>query len=288
MRAFAGIAAAGFLLLGANALRSEAVAARVSWPKTDTMLFVPPVEVARFVPYRELLADLLWCRLLVYYGSNWGGEGDLSQVEDFLDNIIALDPRFKPVYEWGAFAVAYRTGTATQEEFRSSLRYLERAMKEFPDDYRYFWMAGARYYFDLWSKDPKVLRAYRERGAELIEAAMTKPNAPSSLAEDAASMRSKLGQYNRALDNLREMIATTSDDRARAKMLKRVRLTDPGLADELAAANAKLLGHWLENMPSVPLDFYILLGDPPPDVIDLRALTTPRDLFGTPTGDEEE
>ena len=137
MRAFAGIAAAGLLLLGANALRSEAVAARVSWPKTDTMLFVPPVEVARFVPYRELLADLLWCRLLVYYGSNWGGEGDLSQVEDFLDNIVALDPRFKPVYEWGAFAVAYRTGTATQEEFRSSLRYLERAMKEFPDDYRY-------------------------------------------------------------------------------------------------------------------------------------------------------
>ncbi len=288
MRVIAGITVASLLWLGAHALRNEAIAARASWPKTDTMLLVPPVEVAPFVPYRELMADLLWCRLLVYYGSNWGGEGDLSQVEQLLDNIIALDPRFKAVYEWGAFAVAYRHGTATQEEFHSSLRYLDRAMKEYPDDYRYFWLAGVRYYFDLWSKDPTVVRHYRERGAELIEAAMTKPNAPPSLAEDAASMRTKLGQFNRALDNLREMIATTSDERVRARMLKRVRLTDPDLADELANANARLLGRWLENMASVPLDFYILLGDPPSRVIDLRALTTPRDLFGTATGDEAE
>jgi len=276
----AGMVVAGLLWLGADALRSDAAAARARWPKTESTSFVPPVELARFAPYREVLADLLWCRLLVYYGSNWGGDGDLSQVEDFLDDIVVLDPKLKAVYEWAGFAVAYRTGKATQEEFWSSVRYLELGMRAFPEEYRYPWQAGARYYFDLWSPDEAIKRRYRERGAELIERAMTRPNAPQDIATTAANMRSKLGQYHRALDNLREMITSTSDDKARRAMLRRVRIDDPDLADELAAATADLQASWLSHMPMVPLDLFILLGPAPPPVIDLGALTTPRDLFG--------
>ncbi len=89
-------------------------------------------------------------------------------------------------------------------------------MREFPDEYKYSWIAGARYYFDLWSPDPEVKRQrYRERGAELIEQAMTKPNAPQDLATTAANMRSKLGQHQRALDNLRQMVLSTNDAAAR-------------------------------------------------------------------------
>jgi tetratricopeptide (TPR) repeat protein len=280
VRAVLGLAVAAVLWLGAHGLRTEAVAARAAWPRSATMLVVPPVEVVRFAPYRELLADLLWCRLLVYYGSNWGGDGDLSQVEDLLDDIIALDPRFKTVYEWAAFAVAYRTGRANQAEFRSSIHYLEEGMRQFPDDYRYPWIAGTRYYFDMWSADEKTLRRYRERGAALIEEAMTKPNAPQDLATTAANMRSKLGQQERALDSLRQMILSTSDEGARQKMLRRLRVSDPGLADELTQAAADIEEDWLGHMPMVPLDFFLLLGDRPSPVIDLRKLATPRDLFG--------
>lgn len=277
---------AAALWLGAHALGEEAAAKRAEWPRTSSMVFVPPVEVVRFAPYRELLADVLWCRLLVYYGSNWGGDGDLSQVEDLLDDIIALAPRFKPIYEWAAYAVTYRTGTANQEEFQSSLRYLERGMREFPDDYHYFWTAGTRYYFDLWSPDENVKRRYRERGAELIEQAMTRPNAPQDLATTAANMRSKLGQYQRGLDNLRQMILSTSDEDAREKMLARVRVADPGLAEELEHAARALNDTWRASLPMVPLDFFVLLGTKPSPAIDFRQLATPRDLFGTATDDE--
>ena len=284
----AGMVVAGLLWLGADALRSDAAAARAGWPKTESTSLVPPVELTRFAPYRELLADLLWCRLLVYYGSNWGGDGDLSQVEDFLDDIIVLDPKFKTIYEWAGFAVAYRTGKATQDEFRSSVKYLERAMVEFPEDYKYPWQAGARYYFDLWSPDPAITRRYRERGAELIERAMTRPNAPQDLATTAANMRSKLGQYHRALDNLREMIASTTDLKARTAMLARVRISDPDLADELDAAAAALENSWRANLPMIPLDLFILLGPNPSPVIEPRVLATPHDLFGATAGDEAE
>jgi hypothetical protein len=271
---------------GAQGLRSEAVAARAEWPRAADSLLVPPVEVVGFAPYPELLADLLWCRLLVYYGSNWLGEGDLSQVEDFLDAIVVLAPKFKPVYEWAAYAVTYRTGTATQQEFLSSIRYLEKGAREFPDDYKYFWVAGTRYFFDLWSPDEALRRRYRERGAELIEQAMTKPNAPHDLATTAASMRSKLGQHQRALDNLRQMTLSTDDEEARENMLKRVRIADPGLAEEIEQAVLGLQERWMANLPMVPLEFFIVLGEKPSPVIDFRQLATPHELFGVVTSNE--
>jgi hypothetical protein len=286
MKAALGVGVAALLWLGAQGLRSEAVAARAEWPKSADTVFVPPDEVVGFAPYPELLSDLLWCRLLVYYGSNWGGDGDLSQVEDLIDGIIALTPKFRPVYEWSAYAVTYRTGTATQEEFLSSIRYLERAMREFPDEYKYPWIAGARYYFDLWSPDPEIKRRYRERGAELLEQAMTKPNAPQDLATTAANMRSKLGQHQRALDNLRQMVLSTNDAAARNTMLRRVRIANPQLADELDHAARELQERWIDGAPMVPVDFFILLGDKPSPVIDLRQLATPHDLFGVEGGDE--
>lgn len=281
-----GLVVAVLVWRAANGLRREAVAARTEWPKMVGTIFVPPSEVIGFAPYRELLADLLWCRLLVYYGSNWGGDGDLSQVEDLVDGVIALDPKFKPAYEWSAYAVTYRTGTSSQEEFRSSVRYLEKALQTFPEDYKYFWMAGTRYYFDLWSPDEETRRRYRERGAELIELAMSKANAPQDLATTAANMRSKLGQHQRALDNLRQMILSTNDEQARGKMLERVRITDPGLAGELGAAAFHLEKAWLANLPMVPIDFYVVLGQRPSPIIDFRELATPNDLFGFERGDE--
>jgi tetratricopeptide (TPR) repeat protein len=288
MRAALGVVVAASLWAGAYGFRNEAAADRSGWPKAASTLLVPPVEVMRFAPYRELVADLLWCRLLVYYGSNWLGDGDLSQVEDFLDDIVVLAPRFKAVYEWASFAVTYRNGTANQEEFHSSIRYLEKAMREFPDDYKYFWLAGTRYYLDLWSPDESTKRRYRERGAELIEQAMTKLDAPQDLVMTAANMRGRLGQHQRALDNLRQMILSTSDEAARAEMLKRVRIEDPGLADELEKAARALQQGWLDNLPSVPLDFYILLGKQPSPVIDFRKLATPHDLFGVVASEEPD
>lgn len=287
-RTAAALLAAALLWAGARQLGATAQDERASWPKTADTLLVPPAEAVPFagaVVGRELLADVVWARMLVYYGGNWAGEGDLSQLEPLIDVVMALAPRFKPVYEFAAYATTYKGGTATQAEFQTSVRYLERAMRQYPDDYRYFWIAGLRYYYDLWSPDPAVKRRYRERGADLIEQAMRKPNAPADLATTAASMRSKLGQHERAVDSLRQMVLITDNQEARDKMLQRLRVERPDLADEVERAAEALNEEWQRDMPSVPLDLYILLGPPPPRVIDFRRLATPHDLFGA---EEEE
>jgi hypothetical protein len=282
-RTLACLVAAALLWAGARQLGAAAQDERATWPKTADTLLVPPRALVPFaggVLGRELFGDLVWARMLVYYGSNWAGEGDLSQLEPLIDTVMAVAPHFEPVYEFAAYATTYKGGTATQAEFQTSIRYLERAMQVYPDDYKYFWIAGLRYYYDLWSDDPAVKRRYRERGADLIEQAMRKPNAPPDLATTAANMRSKLGQQQRAIDSLRQMVLITDNEEAREKMLERLRIESPDIADEVERAASALENEWLATMPSVPLDFYILLGPPPPQVIDFRQLATPHDLFG--------
>jgi hypothetical protein len=282
-RILAALAFAALVWVGARQLGAVAQTERESWPKTADTLLVPPAELVPFagaVLGREVMGDVVWARMLVYYGSNWAGEGDLSQLEPLIDVVMMLAPRFKPVYEFAAYATTYKGGTATQEEFQTSIRYLERAMKAYPDDYKYFWIAGLRYYYDLWSKDEATRRGNRERGAALIEEAMRKPNAPPDLATTAASMRSKLGQHQRAIDSLRQMVLITDNQEAREKMLARLRVESPDLAEEVERAADELEERWQLDMPSVPLDLYILLGPPPPRIIDFRQLATPHDLFG--------
>lgn len=281
IRIAAALSAAAFFWFGTRHLGARAHEERAGWPATAERVTLPPRGTARALSlgYRELYADLAWCRALVYYGDSWGGDGDLTQIEDLADLIIELDPRFEPVYLWAPYAVLYKTGEVTQDEYRSSVRYLERAMVEFPDNYQHYWTAGTRYYLDLQSEDAQVTRYFRERGVRLIEQAMQMPNAPTELATMAATMRSKLGQHQRALDNLRRMIAMTDNPAARKQLLKRLHQAAPDLADELTAARTALEQRWQRDMPAVSLDFYILLGPPPPPTFDLRELTTPQDLF---------
>src|SRR5512140_2392627 len=52
--------------------------------------------------YRELAADLMWVRLRGYFASN---ESTSDGVGAVVEAIVALDPRFERVYEFGARAM---------------------------------------------------------------------------------------------------------------------------------------------------------------------------------------
>lgn len=280
----AGLIACALCWAAAMRLEAAALADRATWPAVEENAVVPPADLAPILSlgYRELAADLAWSRLLVYYGSSRIGDSDFRYLEDLIDTVLALDPRFKRVYRWAAYSVTHRTGYATQEELALSVRYLERAMEAFPDDYEYFWLAGLRYWLDLNPEDEDLRRRYRERGAELIEQAMRKPNAPPGLATLAASLRTELGQVERALSELREMILTTDDVEAREKMVERFALLsdDRDLADELEAASERFDAAWKAEMPYAPPSLYVIIGDEPSPVIDFEELANERDLFG--------
>ena len=69
-------------------------------------------------------------------------------------------------------------------------------------------------------------------------------------------------------------------------MPKRVRIADPGLAEELERAALGLQKRWMGDLPMIPLDFFIVLGEKPSPVIDPSQARDASDLFGVVTSDE--
>ncbi len=269
-RILAAILVAACLLLLAvigREARGRANELRARVRDAETRVWVPRPAVARVLAagYNEMVADLFWARTLVYYGGGMEEDSTLADVEPLLDAVLALDPHFRRPYWWGAYAVTYRKGAATQEEFRASIEILERALETYPEDYELTWLLGLRYYLDLKGADEAETRKHKELGAAYIERAMRLPDAPPDLPILAASMRTKLGQIDRAAHELREMVLTTSDPEVRAQLeAKYAGLVGEGIQEAVSRAAEEFQTEWKSTLPYVPPTLYVLVGPKPP------------------------
>ncbi|HEY1557295.1 MAG TPA: hypothetical protein VGF94_20805 [Kofleriaceae bacterium] len=282
MKTWPVVAAACVAIGGARLARTTAQDLR---PKDGTDApYAPSPEAAPVASlgYRELAADLLWIRFLGYWGGNdatWQG------IAAVVDAIVALDPKFRPIYLSGAHALTLANHGVTQDTLLHAIAVLQRGAKEFPDDYKIPELAAELYTGDLKTTDPAQRRAWDEKGTALMESALRKPGAPSWAATWAAHMRSKLGQKQEAIANLREMILLTRDVEARKKMIdKLAQLEDSDsaeLASEMFAERNAFVSRWKRDRIGVPPTMYVLLGPrvaPGFDPTDLA--TGGHDLFG--------
>jgi hypothetical protein len=232
--------------------------------------------------YRELAADLLLARVMPYFG---GRDSTADGVAGLCEAIVAADPRFRQTYEWCARAMTLARHGVDQRARLRAIALLEGGARELPDDWRIPYIAGQMYMLDLETEDPAQRRAWNERGARLIEAAIRKPDAPAEAATAAAFLRMKLGQRQRAIDGLREMLLITSDDAARRRILDKLAELSNASVDDLAAelleARRRFEADWLRDRPAVPATMYLLIGPRLAPGFDLRELATGgRDLVG--------
>ncbi|HEX3479884.1 MAG TPA: hypothetical protein VHT91_32915 [Kofleriaceae bacterium] len=270
--------------LGGARLAREAAAAEAPRVLSDEP-YAPAPETAPLMAlgYRELVADLLFLRLKGYFG---GDESTANGVASLVEAIVALDPQFHRVYEWGANAITLASRGVDNAALLRALAVLDAGARQFRDDWKLPYLAGEIYTQDLKTTDPAQRRAWDERGTLLTESAIRKPNAPIEAATWAATMRTRLGQHQRAVDGLREMLLTTSDEAARARLLAKLAELEHGAASELAAelqeARHRFEAVWHAARPAVPASMYLLLGPPLSPRFDLADLATGgRDLVGT-------
>jgi hypothetical protein len=247
--------------------------------------YAPAPEAAPLVTlgYRELCADLLFLRLKGYFGAP---ENTANGVAALVEAIAALDPQYRRIYEWGARAITLAGRGVDNRAYLRALAVLDAGAQQFPDDWKLPYLAGEIYTQDLQTKDPAERRAWDERGTLLTESAIRKPNAPAEAATWAATMRTRLGQRQRAVDGLREMLLVTSDDGVRERLLAKLAELERSSASELAAevleARHRFDAAWLATRPALPASMYVLLGPPIPPSFDLGDLATGgRDLVGT-------
>jgi hypothetical protein len=283
VRTSAALALAALAFAGARVSRVVAESEREQQGTAEP--FAPAPGAAPFVSigYRELAADLLWIRLTGYFG---GGESTSHGIAGLVDAITTLDPRFHRVYEWGGRAMTLAHQGVDQATYLHAIATLEHGMEQFPNDWRLPYLAGQIYTQDLQTKDANQRRAWDEKGTLLIESAIRKPGAPAAAAEWAAVMRTKLGERERAISELREMVLVTEDEAARGALIKRLAKLENTDSDELAAEmfemRRRFEEEWHSRRPDLPATMYILLGPPLKPGFDMQDLATGgRDIVGS-------
>ncbi len=283
LAALALLAAA--LLALASVSHRQALALRAQVSEIDRHVLVPSPGVARILAmgYNELAADLVWVRMLVYYGDGLVHDTGMPDTEALVRLVNTLDPRFRKPYIWGAYATTFRNRFATPAEYRASVEVLRRAVEQYPDDWEFAWVLGLRLFLDVKATSPEEETRLKEEGAAYIERAMRLPKAPSDLPLLAASFRSRLGQKEHALRDLREMILNTQDEKGRQELVNRyAALVSETASHELADAAAELDAAWKKHLPYASRTLYILLGPPPSAGFDLDAAAR-ADLFSDGT-----
>jgi hypothetical protein len=225
--------------------------------------------------YREMFADLFWVRLTGYFG---GPDSTADGVASLTEAIVALDPRFYRPYEFGSRAMTIAQHGVTQESYKRALAILETGIEQFPTDWKLPILAGQIYTQDLETTDPAQRRAWDERGTLLTESAIRKPGAPTDAATWVAFMQTKLGQRERAIKDLRELILVTRDERSRRALVEKLaKLVDSDsseVAAEVFEERKRFDSKWKRDRPMIPPEMYILLGPHITPGFDMTDLAT--------------
>src|SRR3954467_10345861 len=106
-----GMTAAGVLLLGVAVVFAQDAAnrRRAAFPAGADVLYLPQPSALRApaLGRDDLAADLVFIRGLVYFGSQLEQKGEYRWLENYLDTITKLDPRWKTPYRWAGVATMY-------------------------------------------------------------------------------------------------------------------------------------------------------------------------------------
>lgn len=212
------------------------------------------------------VADLIWCKSLVYFGEELGHRGPVKYVFAYADAVLALDPSFRTAYRWVATAALYRPTEITMDDGLRAASYLQRAVDRWPDDGELRWDYGSLLRFELApleaNKDRK--RALLERAAPQLEMAARLGAGPPWLALNNASLLNKLGRTDQAIRQLEELRETVQspdivrDIDAQLYRLKAATYFEAAQVTEESAERARLASY-----PYVSADLFLLLGDKP-------------------------
>lgn len=148
--------------------------------------------------YHDLAADLLWFKMVQYYGGYRMGENDLALFKHLVDVITDLDPQFTFAYVFGALIIAEDCG-----RFEQGIAVLEKGVRNNPTDWQLPFELGFLDY--VYARDYERAVAHFARASKL-------PGAGPQAARFAAYAAGKAGHVETSIA-MWEELARTSDNR---------------------------------------------------------------------------
>jgi tetratricopeptide (TPR) repeat protein len=148
--------------------------------------------------YHNLAADVLWFKMVQYYGGYRMGENDLALFSHLVDVITDLDPQFTYAYVFGALIIAEDLGNSA-----TGITFLEKGIRSNPKDWWLEFELGFLYY--IYARDYAQALFHFESAAKI-------PGAGPQAARFAAFVAGKAGNVETSIA-LWEELARTSDNK---------------------------------------------------------------------------
>jgi tetratricopeptide (TPR) repeat protein len=232
--------------------------------REDVYLAPPPAELrAATLGYIAAATDLLWAKLLVEYGVHWVEHRSFPDLNHYLDALLALDPKYKPFYEYVDTMLVYRPVHGTEEDARTARAYLEQGIAALPYDPDVWSHYGQFIAFlapSFLATEPERDR-WREEGAfALTHAVELGANIDMTLSATTMLGR-RYGERDAAIHALTRAYALTEDDAIRAEISAKLEVLQGSQERDQAEEVIQWIeSQWRRDLPFMPRGEYLLLG----------------------------
>lgn len=190
----------------------------------DDAFALPPPDQLRVMTlgYKNAAADLLWAKLIVEWGMHHQEKRPFPDVTRFIDGILAVEPDFPPLYEFVDTLLMYGPTLATEEDARTTRRYLEYGTKVRPYDHE-IWLHYGQFLAFLaptFLKDKAEIERWRSDGAFALMRAVELGSDPDrSLAAYSILKNSRDKTRKALLAHYERAYALTDDPDTRRNLL---------------------------------------------------------------------
>lgn len=199
------------LMGGAIGLISALEKQRPAATRAAELLYLPKGEYLKVavLGYRQIVADLIWLRVLQYVGVRDQTPEGYRWAYYAGDVLTDLDPKFVFAYQGlgTVFAIA-------ADQVEESIKLLKKGMQENPEVWNLPFLLGYNYYFEL--HDPATAATYFQTAASL-------PGSPKYLPQLAARMMIEAGAPDAALEFLQRLYAQVQDEQIREGLALRIK-----------------------------------------------------------------
>ncbi|MDA3863754.1 MAG: hypothetical protein PF689_07790 [Deltaproteobacteria bacterium] len=175
--------------------------------------YLPSAKVLHYASLGNdrMLADLVWVRSLVYFGTEINGRRRQTWIFDYMSTVVALDPYFEKAYAWAGVAMIYGGAIIDREAIMQSNYFYEKGIKKFPDNWEMLSSLGFNYAYELKPDSKELEKEYRQKAIRYFLKASKSPDAPSYVKSMAAAQLTKEGMRRMAVEFLKSSFVNAAD-----------------------------------------------------------------------------